>query len=216
MPRNAEIAAAFGAVALQGPFLGLLTRLPAAGQAGLDCACLLLAGGVALALRGTPPDGVLHRQLSTAVLGALGMLIGGYADAGFRPLVGGAGTVCGSPGLLAGIGLAGSMNWMQTGMLAGCLASHLAEGSASWRSGRAGVRLIACSFGMLAGMALTGPAAGALRLAGPAALCARHGAMAAGMSVGSLAAEGLASRVLQCFQLAFPRPQYPRLHEPAA
>jgi hypothetical protein len=185
------------AVALQGPFLSFLSGQSAAGFVVLSAAAGIAALGMAAALN-RPRAGDRVRALTLmASAGSLAMLVGWYADAGFRPLVGTGICLCGCPTSLAGLGLVSRLHWMQGCMLGACALATWASAPDRTRSpghARIGRRILSSSVLMLAGMAAAGWAVGNLHLPSPAStLFAAYLAMTAGMAAGSALAVHLAS-----------------------
>jgi hypothetical protein len=189
MGPRAETLALSAAVALQGPFLAFLAGQSAAGYVVLSAAAGIAALGVAAALD-RPRTGDKFRALALmASAGSLAMLLGWYADAGFRPLVGTGICLCGCPSSLAGLGLVSRLHWMQGCMLGACALATWATAPHRARSpghARIGRRILSSSVLMLGGMAAAGWAVGILRFQSPAStLFASYLAMTAGMAAGS-------------------------------
>ena len=118
------------------------------------------------------------------------MLVGWYADAGFKPLIGAGICLCGCADSPTGLGLVTSFHGMQVGMLGACAVSIPASahetGSAPLRRI---VRFLLSSAGMLAGMSGAGWMIGCLRIPDPTAgLFASYLAMSAGMTAGGVIA----------------------------
>jgi hypothetical protein len=198
MTRKAEVLTATAGLGVQGPFLAYLSGQPLVGYIVLSSMSALPAVSMA-ALLWSPGrrDAILKRSLA-ASLGLVGMLVGWYADAGFRPLVGSGFCFCGCSDSLAGLGLLAHFRWMQALMLAACAISSLIAGTAQEAAPRRtpGVlRTTLAALAMLAGMAIASRAMGAFRFQGaPNALFASYLAMSLGMLAGSAIADRLCLR----------------------
>jgi hypothetical protein len=189
MRQKTKALASAAALILQGPFLAFLAHQSLAGYAALSAASGILALSVGASLSRPWARAGARELASMASIGTLAMLVGWFADAGFRPLVGNNICLCGCTDSLAGLGLIVHFQWMQGCMLAACAAVTLManrDHPVRLGHGRVALQVVASSVLMLAGMAAAGWAMGSLRFQGPVySLFASYGAMSAGMIAGA-------------------------------
>ncbi len=195
MGQRAETLVPCAALALQGPFIAFLSRQSPAGYIALSALLGTLALGLGAFLGRPRARGVVRDLAVMSSTGTLAMLVGLFADAGFRPLVGSGSCLCGCTGSPTGLGLISGFHWMQGCMLATCAALTLLavrQLPVPPSLGRISLRVVASSTLMLAGMAVAGWAVGSLRLQSPTlALFAAYPAMSAGMAAGAALAPRL-------------------------
>ena len=177
------------ALILQGPFLAFLAHQSLAGYAALSAASGILALAVGATLSRPRTRAGARKLASMASIGTFAMLVGWFADAGFKPLVGSNVCLCGCTDSLAGLGLIVHFQWVQGCMLAACAAvTFMATRDQPVRLGQRQVafQVVASSAFMLAGMAAAGWAVGSFHLQSPSSsLFASYGAMSAGMIAGA-------------------------------
>src|SRR5580698_4138503 len=197
MTRKAEVLTAAVGLGAQGPFLAYLSSQSFVGYIALSSMSAVPAVSMAALLWAPGRRDALLKHSLEASLGLVGMLVGWYADAGFRPLAGSGICVCGCSDSLTGLGLLAHFHWMQAFMLVACAVTPFISGTVQEAAPRRAqvVRAALLAPAMLVGMAVASLAMGAFRFQGTSyALLASYLAMSIGMLAGSSIATGLLFR----------------------
>jgi hypothetical protein len=189
MTRKTEVLTAAVGLGVQGPFLAYLSSQSFVGYIVLSSMSAAPAASMAALLWAPGRRDVILKRSLEASLGLVGMLVGWYADAGFKPLVGSGVCVCGCSNSLTGLGLLAHFRWMQVLMLVTCAASPFISGTAQAaapRGTQAVLRAALLALAMLFGMAVASVAMETFRFQGTSySLFASYLAMSLGMLAGS-------------------------------